>query len=56
LSISRLQNHCGGTLRPGRHLRFAAETPLANLWVSMLDRMDTTVERLGDSTGRLSGL
>jgi hypothetical protein len=51
-----LAGHGGGTLRPGRHLRFAAETPLANLWVSMLDRMDTTVERLGDSTGRLSGL
>jgi Protein of unknown function (DUF1552). len=28
-----------GTLKQGRHLRFAPETPLNNLFVSMLDRM-----------------
>jgi hypothetical protein len=46
----------GGTLQPGRHVRFSAETPLANLWLSMLDRMGAKVDRFGDSTGRLSGL
>ena len=45
-----------GTLSPGRHLRFEKETPLNNLWVSMLDRMDIDVEKLGDSSGKLPGL
>lgn len=45
-----------GTLKGGRHLRYPDETPLANLWVSMLDRMDVDVARLGDSTGGLKDL
>jgi hypothetical protein len=46
-----------GTINPGRHIRVARETPVNNLWVSMLDRMGVNgVERLGDSTGRLSVL
>lgn len=45
-----------GTLSPGRHLRYEAETPLSNLWVSMLNRMDVTTEKLGDSTGALTDL
>jgi hypothetical protein len=43
----------GGSIKPGRHVRFPAETPLTNLYLSMLDRMGTPVNRLGDSTGRL---
>ena len=31
--------------------------PLANLWMSLLDRMGAKdIEQLGDSTGRLEGL
>jgi hypothetical protein len=45
-----------GTIQSGRHLRYPRETPLNNLWVSLLDRMECTVESLGDSTGRLPGL
>jgi hypothetical protein len=45
-----------GTLKTGRHLRFPKETPLANLWVSLLDRMDLKVGSVGDSTGALSGI
>lgn len=45
-----------GTLTTERHLRFEKNTPLNNLWVSMLNRMDITIEKLGDSTGTLSGL
>ncbi len=45
-----------GTLSTGRHLRLAPETPLNNLWVSMLDRMEVNVEKLGDSTGTLPTL
>ena len=46
----------GGTIKTGRHLRFGKETPVANLWLSLLDRMDSKVEQFGDATGRLKGL
>jgi hypothetical protein len=47
----------GGTLQPGRHVRFDKETPMANLYLSMLDRVGVTgVTRVGDSTGRLSDI
>jgi hypothetical protein len=45
-----------GTLRPGRHLRYPDETPLNNLWLALLNRLDISVATLGDSTGALPGL
>jgi hypothetical protein len=45
-----------GTITTGRHLTFPKDTPLSNLWLSLLDRMDVSVEQVGDSTGRLPGL
>jgi hypothetical protein len=45
----------GGTIKPGRHLKVTPQ-PLNNLYLSMLDRMETPVDRLGDSTGRLNQL
>jgi hypothetical protein len=45
-----------GTLKPGRLVRYPAETPITNLYVAMLDRMGVPVESLGDSTGKLSYL
>lgn len=45
-----------GTLKTGRHVKYAKETPLNNLWLSMLNRMDVNVAKLGDSTGSLKGL
>ena len=46
-----------GTSKGGRHLRYAAGTPLANLHLTLLDSFGvSTVERLGDSTGRLEHL
>jgi hypothetical protein len=45
-----------GTLQTGRHLRFPRETPLMNLYLSMLERMGAPTEKLGDSTGKLKGL
>jgi Protein of unknown function (DUF1552) len=44
-----------GTLKPGRHIKYSPQ-PLNNLYLSMLDRVGAPVERLGDSTGRLTGL
>jgi uncharacterized protein DUF1552 len=46
----------GGTITAGRHVRFPRETPVTNLYLSLLDRMGASVPRLGDSTGRLSSL
>lgn len=46
----------GNTIQTGRHLHFEAETPLNNLFLSLLDRMDAKVESLGDSNGRLKEL
>jgi hypothetical protein len=46
----------GGSLKSGRHLRYPKETPLNNLWLAMLDRMDARTSKLGDSTGLLEGL
>jgi len=51
-----LAGRANGTLRPGRHIRYADETPITNLYMSMLDRMGVPVEQIGDSTGRLEGL
>jgi hypothetical protein len=45
-----------GTIRTGRHVRYARNTPLNNLWLSMLDRIGSSVDSLGDSTGRLANL
>ena len=40
----------GGTISSGRHVRFEKETPIANLYLAMLDRMGVPTEKLGDST------
>ena len=46
----------GGTLTPGRHVVSSKGTPLNNLYLSMLDRMGSHIDHLGDSTGPLPGL
>lgn len=45
-----------GTITSGRHIQLAAETPLNNLWLSMLNRMEISVEKIGDSSGTLPQL
>ena len=42
-----------GKLDGGRHLRYADEPPLANLLVTLMDKLDVPVERIGGSTGPL---
>lgn len=46
----------GGTITTGRHVRYPKDTPMSNLYLSMLDRMGAPAERFGDSTGVLPGL
>lgn len=43
----------GGKLKTGQNLQFAAETPLANLYLSMLHVLDIPTECFADSTGEL---
>jgi hypothetical protein len=42
-----------GHLKGGRHIRYPKETPLANLHLTLLDKLGVNLERIGDSTGRL---
>jgi hypothetical protein len=46
----------GGTIDTGRHIRYSRDTPINNLWLSMLERFDCPTPRLGDSTGLLDRL
>jgi hypothetical protein len=43
-----------GTVRTGRHINYPDKTPMTNLLVSLLDKIGLPVEKLGDSTGRLT--
>jgi hypothetical protein len=51
-----LAGNGSGTIKTGRHLRFERETPLTNLYLSLLDRIGVTIDSFGDSTGRLESL
>jgi len=43
----------GAVVHEGRHIKYAEGTPLANLHLTLLDRLGVPVEKLGHSTGRL---
>jgi hypothetical protein len=45
----------GGRLATGQHLVYPTDSPLSNLYVSMLDAFGTPVERFADSTEPLKG-
>jgi hypothetical protein len=45
-----------GKIKGGRHIRYAEETPMNNLLLSMLDKAGVPAETLGDSTGKLDQL
>ena len=46
-----------GALKGGRHIKYKLDTPLANLHLTILDKLEVpTVERIGDSTGRVEHL
>jgi hypothetical protein len=46
----------GGNLKTGRHIRYADNTPLDNLYLDVLDRVGVPTDHLGDSTGQLKGV
>jgi len=43
-----------GELRGGRHVRYPKDTPLANLHLTLLDKLGVRLDRIGDSTDRLA--
>jgi hypothetical protein len=50
-----LAGAAAGTIKGGRHLRYAPNTPQANLFLTILDKLGMpTPEKIGDSTGHLS--
>ena len=42
-----------GRLKGGRHLTYADKPSMANLLVTLMDKLDVPVERIGGSTGKL---
>lgn len=46
----------GGSIKSNRYLKYPAETPMANLYLSMLDRLGIPTEKFADSNGRLDRL
>ncbi|MEO6785901.1 MAG: DUF1552 domain-containing protein [Chthoniobacteraceae bacterium] len=46
----------GGTIMTGRHMRYASETPMCNLLLTMMNKAGVAAQRHGDSTGVLRGL
>jgi hypothetical protein len=42
-----------GTLKSGRHIAYADKPSIANLLVTLMDKMEVPVERMGGSTGKL---
>ena len=45
-----------GTIKGGRHLVYPEHTPLANLQLTLLDKLGVPVDKLGDSTGKFAEL
>ena len=43
-------------MRGGRHVVCAEDTPLTNLQLSLLEKVDVELDRFGDSTGRVADL
>jgi hypothetical protein len=43
-----------GRLKGGRHLVYTGKPPMANLLVTLMDKLDVPVDRIGGSTGRLA--
>ncbi len=44
----------GGRFRTGRHLAYPLDTPMANLLLTILEKVGVPTEKLGDSTGPLA--
>ncbi len=43
-----------GQIKGGRHLKYPIETPVTNLYLTLLEKMGLPMEEFGDSTGQLN--
>lgn len=51
-----LAGQAGGRVQTNQHRVYAKDSPLTDMWVSMLDAFGAPVERFADSNGPLKGL
>jgi hypothetical protein len=51
-----IAGRAGNYIKPGRRIVYRKETPMCNLFLTMMDRMGCRMEHFGDSTGHLTGL
>jgi len=51
-----IAGRAGGAIKSGRRVVCRRETPMCNLFLTMMDRMGTRMDHFGDATGRLEGL
>ena len=51
-----LAGGASANIKGGRHVRYAPETPMNNLLLTMLDKAGVPCEHLGDATGKLEHL
>ena len=51
-----IAGRAGGYFKTGRRIVCRRETPMCNLFLTMMDRMGVKMEFFGDSSGRLNGL
>jgi hypothetical protein len=45
-----------GNLKGGRHIRYAEPTPLANLHLTLLDKVGVRLDSFADSKGKIKEL
>jgi hypothetical protein len=50
-----IAGRANGTIKTGRRVVYRRETPMCNLFLSMMDRMGVQMDHFGDSTGHLEG-
>jgi len=46
----------GNHFKGGRRITYRKETPISNLYLTMMDRLGVQTDDFGDSTGRIDGL
>ena len=56
IMVGRGGKGLNGGIKTGRRIVYRKETPMSNLFLTMMDRMGTKVEHFGDATGRIEGL
>jgi hypothetical protein len=51
-----LAGNAGGQIETGRHIKYRHDTPLTNLYLTMLDKLGAPTKTFGDSTGPIENL